>query len=131
MAEQLSYSQRGRLGALRRYELYGNPGTLEGRSKGGRTTALLFQKNPSRARGIGFISAKDITYPPHSTELAEFIGIMLGDGGMRSPYQCAVTYNRKTDCEHAQFIVNLVGKLFMEMLGGGGFSLQKLDSQKN
>jgi DNA-binding transcriptional regulator WhiA len=112
MELQLSYSQRARLGALRRYELYGNPGTPEGRRKGGRVTIQLFQRRPSFAQKKGFITAKDIAYPSHSTELAEFIGIMLGDGGLRSPYQCAVTYNGKTDQAHARFIISLVKELF-------------------
>ena len=73
MAVKLSYAQRGRLGALRRYELYGNPGTQEGRSKGGRRTCEFFRTHPDIARQQGFGTLKEIKRPPRSAELAKFI----------------------------------------------------------
>lgn len=108
----LSHSQRARLGALRRYELYGNPGTPEGRSKGGRRVSGYFRLHPEEARRRGFINLKPIKMPPQSAELANFIGIMLGDGGIRSKYQLSITYNSKTDKEFAVYIGKLVKRLF-------------------
>ena len=108
----LSHSQRARLGALRRYELYGNPGTPEGRSKGGRRVSEFFRLHPQEARRRGFISLKPIIIPARSVELANFIGIMLGDGGIRSKYQLFVTYNSKTDKEFAAYVGKLVKRLF-------------------
>ncbi|MFA5101401.1 MAG: LAGLIDADG family homing endonuclease [Candidatus Omnitrophota bacterium] len=108
----LSHSQRARLGALRRYELYGNPGTPEGRSKGGRHTCEYYRLHPDEALKRGFSSRKPIIIPRRSIELANLIGIMLGDGGIRSKYQLTVTYNSKTDKEFAEYVGKLIKRLF-------------------
>jgi len=59
----MDHLTKSRLGALRRYELYGNPGTSEGRSKGGRKTGLLIKNNPDLAKSLGLIVRKTITCP--------------------------------------------------------------------
>ncbi len=46
-----------------------------------------------------------------SVELAEFVGIMLGDGGI-SEHQFTVTLNSVTDKEYLQFVQKLIEKLF-------------------
>lgn len=112
MALKLSYVQRGRLGALRRYELYGNPGTPEGRSRGGRRTCDFFRLHPDIAQRKGFCTLKEIKRPPRSAELAKFIGIMLGDGSIRSKYQLTVSFNYKTDREFAEHVARLIKRLF-------------------
>ncbi|MFA4888764.1 MAG: LAGLIDADG family homing endonuclease [Candidatus Omnitrophota bacterium] len=112
MALELSYAQRGRLGALRRYELYGNPGTLDGRSKGGRRTCEFFRLNPGIAQRKDFVVLKKIKSPPRSVELAKFIGIMLGDGSIRSKYQLTISFNYKTDWEFAEYVARLIKRLF-------------------
>ena len=112
MALGLSYAQRGHLGALRRYELYGNPGTPEGRSKGGRSTCEFFRLHPDLARQRSFGTLKEIKRPPRSVELAKFIGIMLGDGSIRSKYQLTVSFNYKTDREFAEYVARLIKRLF-------------------
>jgi len=112
MVRVLSHSQRGRLGALRRYELYGNPGTPEGRSRGGRRTCEFFRLHPERARELNFNRLKEIREPFRSVELAKFIGIMLGDGGIRSKYQLAISFNYKTDREYAEYVGRLIKRLF-------------------
>lgn len=109
----LSMAARGRLGALQRYKLYGNPGTAEGRSKGGKTTVKLFQKNPDLAKSSGFTVRKDIASPKKSENLAEFIGAMLGDGSLRSKYQCTLSFNHQTDLKYAQYIQQLLKSLFL------------------
>lgn len=109
---KLSYAQRGYLGALRRYELYGNPGTPEGRSKGGRRSVEFFRSHPDIARQRGFHTLKEIKIPSRSVELAKFIGIMLGDGGIRSKYQLTVSFNYKTDWEFAKHVARLIKRLF-------------------
>ena len=103
---------KSRLGALRRNKLYGNPGTPEGRSKGGKTTALLFKNNPGLAKPLGFVVRKIISYPNKSSELAEFIGIVLGDGGMPGNHQVRVSFNYQTDFKYAEYIRDLVKNLF-------------------
>jgi hypothetical protein len=112
VAQALSYSQRAHLGALRRYELYGNPGTPEGRSKGGRRGCEFFRSHPEIARKCGFIVRKTIIAPPRSVKLANFIGIMLGDGGIRSKYQLTVSLNYETDREFAKYVALLIQRLF-------------------
>ena len=108
----LSYSQRGRLGALQRYKLYGNLGTPEGRSKGGKRSCEFFRLHPEVARQRGFVTLKEINKPARSTELAAFIGIMLGDGGFHSKYQFTISFNYKTDREFAEYVARLIKRLF-------------------
>ena len=108
----LSYSQRGRLGALQRNKLYGNPGTPEGRSKSGKRSCEFFRLNPEIARQRGFSTLKEINKPARSSELAAFIGIMLGDGSIRSKYQLTVSFNYRTDKEFAEYAARLIKRLF-------------------
>lgn len=101
------YTHKGaRQGGLRRQELYGNLGTPEGRRRGGlnsiRKNRLL--KTPS------FV-LKDIVLPRFSAELAEFVGILLGDGGITS-YQTTITLHKVDDGEYAQYVAQLGEKLF-------------------
>ena len=100
-----------RKGALVRYKKYGNPGTSEGRSKGGRITCQKFLLNPQLAKRRGFIIRKNIFYPSQSTGLAEFIGIILGDGGITN-YQVVVTLNKDTDKEYANYVNDIFKNLF-------------------
>lgn len=52
-----------------------------------------------------------IRTPARSKRLAEFIGIMLGDGGM-SKYQLTVSLNRITDADYSRFVIGLMKELF-------------------
>lgn len=108
---KISRSQAGRLGAIERNRLYGNPGTPAGRKKGGLTTTRLFRENPTLAKRKGFRILKDISYPVKSAALAEFIGIVLGDGSI-SEYQIRISSNSKTDRAHMEYIKTLIHKLF-------------------
>ena len=112
MVDSKTRIANARLGGLRRIELYGNPGTPEGRSKGGKKSIGLFHKNPILAKRLGFIIRKDIRYPVKSTELAEFIGIMLGDGGLPGNHQITISFNNKTDREFAIYIDGIIKRLF-------------------
>ncbi|EKE10593.1 MAG: hypothetical protein ACD_15C00237G0009 [uncultured bacterium] len=49
--------------------------------------------------------------PKFSKKLAEFVGIMLGDGGMTS-YQAKITLHCKDDLEYSCFVEKLITKLF-------------------
>jgi len=99
------------IGAKRRYRMYGNPGTPEGRKKGGVNSQIKFKKNPEYAKKLSFKIRKIIKKPKHSSSLSEFIGILLGDGGM-TKYQVVITFNRETDAEHASYIRKMIKKLF-------------------
>lgn len=108
----LSYAERARLGGLKRYALHGNPGTPEGRSKGGRHTCQFFRAHPEIARQSSFNVSKPIQTPLRGVALAKFIGIMLGDGGIRSRYQFTISFNRKTDGDFAGHVAQLIRRLF-------------------
>lgn len=87
----------GRLGALARYRLYGNPGTLAGRRKAGRLLVGWIRDNPEAARLGGAAVTKEIKRPPLSPLLAEFVGILIGDGSIRSRFQVAVSFDHSRD----------------------------------
>jgi len=63
-----------------------------------------FEKNP-------IFETKPIYKPRRGIELAEFIGIMMGDGGI-SKYQVVVTLHHIDDLEYASFVANIIEKLF-------------------
>jgi len=54
---------------------------------------------------------KPIKKPAFSKELAEFVGIMLGDGSI-SKYQISITLCSKDEKKYGNFIVKLIKKLF-------------------
>ncbi len=112
MSEQARRINKSKLGGLRCVALHGNPGTPEGRSKGGKSTIRLFHNNPELAKLLGFVIRKKISYPSRSLELAELIGIILGDGGVRSRLQLTVTFNYQTDLKHAEYICGIIRNLF-------------------
>lgn len=72
---------------------YGSFWTLEGSKKG------------------GINSSRKFPLPEYSKNLAEFIGIMLGDGGM-SRGQISITLGYSTDYKYVPYIKRLVKKLF-------------------
>lgn len=59
---------------------------------------------------------KPIHKPGYSQVLAEFVGIMLGDGGI-SRSQVTVTLHSEDDKEYSDFVVNLIKKLFNVYVG--------------
>lgn len=54
---------------------------------------------------------KSIHRPKKSTELAEFIGIMIGDGNI-AKYQVKISLHRIDDYEYSLFVSNLITRLF-------------------
>ena len=55
--------------------------------------------------------SKKINKPEFSPELAEMIGIFLGDGGI-SQFQVVVTLHRIDDAEYSEYVQKLIKKLF-------------------
>lgn len=55
---------------------------------------------------------KQVILPKHSKELAEFFGIMIGDGGINNPWQANITLNSIKDAQYVNYIFNLCNKLF-------------------
>ena len=111
LPEYWNIKNAARLGAIRRNELYGSPGTPEGRRKGGMVSALKFRNDPEFAKKVGFKLRKHIVYPRKSSLLAEFIGILLGDGSINE-HQVRIYNNNKTDRNYAYFIQKIIANLF-------------------
>lgn len=55
---------------------------------------------------------KTVAIPNYSALLAEFFGIMLGDGGINNEWQATITVNAISDAEFGVFISMLCEKLF-------------------
>lgn len=111
-----STKKAGRLGALARYRLYGNPGTPDGRQRGGRkgiqVIRQMLARDPHLAHRWGFVVAKEIKRPRLSPLLAEFVGILIGDGGIRNGIQVVISFNQATELAYAQWIQRVVKRLF-------------------
>jgi len=112
MIDNQAWVKKSRLGGLRRIELYGNPGTSEGRSRGGKKTIRLFHRDKNTARKAGFIIRKEIKYPIRCAELAELIGVILGDGGLPGNHQLTIAFNKETDKEYSVFLGKMLKSLF-------------------
>lgn len=96
----------GSLGGRARVRLYGNPGTEEGRRRGG-----LKSIASQRGKKSGFKSLKQIKKPRKSEQLAELMGILAGDGHV-GQYQTSVVTNAQTDYEHALYVQKLLKETF-------------------
>lgn len=63
-----------------------------------------FEKNP-------IFKPKKVHRPERDVSLAEFVGIMMGDGGI-SEYQVVITLHHIDDLDYAGFVTKLIKKLF-------------------
>jgi len=108
------YTERGSsIGGKIRFKLYGPPGTIEDRKKGGRVSQERRREDPEKYRRMGCNVKKVFTCPPYSEKLAEVIGIILGDGSIND-YQVRVTLSRKVDRSYAIFVRGLIYHVFGE-----------------
>jgi len=57
-----------------------------------------------------------INKPTNSKNLAEFAGIIMGDGEITN-YQIRITLHHKDDKEYGKFVINLIKKLFNTHIG--------------
>jgi hypothetical protein len=103
-----STRKAGQVGARRRFERYGNPGTADGRRRGGLTS---YKRMKESELPTGFKFRKTFVKPEPSSLLAEFLGIMLGDGGV-GPYQITIALNAITDADYADFVVDVIVQMF-------------------
>ncbi len=55
---------------------------------------------------------KKIILPKYSEDLAEFFGIMMGDGGINNPWQANITLNSIKDADYSKYINSLCKELF-------------------
>ncbi|TSC96171.1 MAG: Uncharacterized protein Athens101410_101 [Parcubacteria group bacterium Athens1014_10] len=107
--EAFWYANKGaKLGGLTVYKKYGKiGGDPEYRKKKWYEWWEKIGKfNPNE-----YFVAKKIVMPQKNTDLAEFIGIMIGDGGI-TKNQITVSLNYKTDKLYSIFVKNLIRKLF-------------------
>lgn len=95
------------LGGRKRHELYGLLGNSETRRKGGLISWLRRKSNSELWEKYTNTFSK----PGESKEFAEFIGIMLGDGGMTQG-QITIYLSGITDREYSIFVAKLIKKLF-------------------
>lgn len=105
MEDDVIRSLAGKKGANIRNAIHGNPGTAASRKKGGINSLKTHQ-----AKNTGFVIRKVFTLPKHSSQLAEFFGILLGDGSLSS-YQGRVTLHNLED-QYVEYTKNLYEKLF-------------------
>ncbi len=101
------YATIGSLGGMARNQLHGNPGTFEGRSRGGMRSIEIHRKKKNTA----FILTKAIAPISKNTALAEFIGILFGDGHV-GKYQTSISLNSETDREYAKYVCLLIKNNF-------------------
>ncbi|KKU18773.1 MAG: hypothetical protein UX31_C0006G0037 [Candidatus Nomurabacteria bacterium GW2011_GWA1_46_11] len=99
------------LGGKKYLEMYGPPGTLEGRKKGGRVSQERRRQDPLRYKALGCNVAKEFIVPAPSTELAELIGVFLGDGGLTS-HQATIYLSALVDREYSYFLAGLIQRVF-------------------
>ncbi len=95
-----------KMGGRKRYELHGDFATAEGRKRGGLGAVISNQ-----LRNNNFLSRKTIKHPVYSERLAEFMGIMAGDGHL-ARYQVLMSTHSQTDYAHACFVAKLGEELF-------------------
>jgi len=103
---KINKSSKARIGGLVCYRKHGSFATLEGRRKGGAKALAVLRK-----RGI-IPYAKEYNFQKiKSEELAEFVGIMLGDGGITMSQAC-ITLNSEADREYLGFVIGIISRLF-------------------
>lgn len=55
-----------------------------------------------------------VQLPRKSAELAEFFGIMMGDGGINNEWQANVTLNTDADAKYIPYVANIMERLFQK-----------------
>jgi len=100
-AWERSVSEKARKGGIACFKKYGRFSTPEGCRKGGLESI--------KKRYGGFL--KPFYTPEFSPDLAEFVGILLGDGGLTKK-QWFITVNSIADAGYVNFLLELTEKLF-------------------
>lgn len=93
-------------GGQSRYRLHGNFSTPEGTRLGGHRALQIL-----REKGLAAWTSKPFSLPKKSKKLAEFVGIMLGDGGITET-QATITLNTIADKSYIKFVSKLGKNLF-------------------
>lgn len=98
----------GKIGGRKVLERYGKIGGDEKKRIRAWTT---WWKKQGRFKKNPILERKPVSFPKKSVRLAEFIGIMLGDGVI-TDYQITITLNRYTDRQYAEYVIKLIHSLF-------------------
>ncbi|HVA11399.1 MAG TPA: hypothetical protein VNG32_04525 [Candidatus Dormibacteraeota bacterium] len=99
-------SAAGKQGAAARFKKHGQLGDNKSRRLGGKNSYLKRKDNQK-----DIYSPKSIIEPAQDERLAEFIGILIGDGGV-TKYQVAIASNTIDDREYIVYIISLIRQLF-------------------
>lgn len=91
-------------------EKYGGPGTPSGRKKGGKNSQKKRKLFPELYQNCNL--RKRIIIPEKSSELAEFFGIFLGDGGISNSSQITISFNRENGGKYFKKVAELIKCLF-------------------
>ena len=92
----------GSTGGSKRNELYGNPGTPKGRSRGGINAVATH-----RRKDISPFVAKEVSRPKPSAALAELAGAILGDGTI-THYQMVLYSNLANESAYSDYLRQLI-----------------------
>lgn len=108
--DQFWYVKKGaRMGGLASYKKYGYIG---GDPNFRKKKWHEWWKKEGKFRANSIIKPLPISMPQKSIELAEFIGIILGDGGITKK-QVTITIHKINDKRYAEYIKKLIKKLFL------------------
>ena len=94
-------------GGVSCFKKYGIFATDEGRRKGGKVSWERRKNNLVLWKKYANVIIK----PKESILFAEFIGILLGDGGL-TKFQCVIYLNSDTDSEYAIYASHMINTLF-------------------
>ena len=101
-------SHSSSLGGRATYKKYGRIG---GDPKYRKKKWREWWKNKGRFRLNSICLPKSIQKPGYSVDLAEFVGIVMGDGNI-TKRQITITLHSKDDKEYGKFVVTLIKRLF-------------------
>ncbi len=97
---------------LIRQQKYGCTLSIEDRIYGGHASQAARKANPEYYTKLGCPIPRDFVFPDHNDcQLAEFIGILLGDGCIQSE-QVSITLNSDADRNYIIYVSSLITKLF-------------------
>lgn len=82
-----------------------------GQVKGGKVSQLKRLRNPQAYEGTGVILRNKFKKPEKNCRLAEFVGVVLGDGSVTED-QCQICLHLKDDKRYADYLSDLIVELF-------------------
>lgn len=108
-----AYEHTSRAGKLGMAAVVSKYGRIPGDEKYRNAQWRIWWDTKGKFKESRILQAKAVHLPVRNAVLAEFVGIMMGDGGI-SPYQVTVTLHHIDDLEYSGFVVKLIQELFRE-----------------